>query len=73
SNKVLSYSGMLTIGTQEYHDYHDEFKYQDHIFENEILLLISRYIIKLNLLNYFYSIFLGKNPLFCFEHRLNAL
>ncbi|CAF0801295.1 unnamed protein product [Adineta steineri] len=60
-------------GTQEYHDYQDKFEYQDHIFENEILLSISRHGIKLNLLDYFYSIFFGKNPSFGFEHRLNAL
>ncbi|CAF1392236.1 unnamed protein product [Adineta steineri] len=51
-----------------------------HIFEDEILLSISRYVIKLNdqikqlnLLDYIYSILFGKNPLFRLEHRLNAL
>ncbi|CAF1378532.1 unnamed protein product [Adineta steineri] len=54
-------------GTQEYHDY------QDDIYENEILLLTNRYVIGLNLLDYFYSIFFGKTLSFSFEHRLNAL
>ncbi|UJR22353.1 hypothetical protein I4U23_025415 [Adineta vaga] len=51
-----------------------------HIFEDEILSSISRYVIKLNdqikqlnLLNYIHSILFGKNPLFRLEHRLNAL
>ncbi|CAF0801390.1 unnamed protein product [Adineta steineri] len=59
--------------TQEYHDYHDEFEYQGHIYENETLLFISRHGIKLNLPDYFYLIFFGKNPSIRFEHRLNAL
>ncbi|CAF0848203.1 unnamed protein product, partial [Adineta ricciae] len=53
---------------------------QRHVFEEEILLSISRYVIKLNdhqkqsnLLDYIYSIIFGKNPLFRTEHRLNAL
>jgi hypothetical protein len=53
---------------------------QHHIFEDEILSSISRYVIKLNdstkqfnLLEYIYSILFGKNPLFRLEHRLNAL
>ncbi|CAF1189299.1 unnamed protein product, partial [Adineta ricciae] len=51
-----------------------------HIFEEEILSSISRYVTKLNqqnkqmnLLNYIHSILFGKNPLFRLEHRLNAL
>ena len=51
-----------------------------HIFEEEILSSISRYISKLNdstkqmnLLEYIQSILFGQNPLFRFEHRLNAL
>ena len=51
-----------------------------HIFEEEILASISRYVVKLNdhlkqtnLLDYIYSIIFGKNPLFRTEHRLNAL
>ncbi|CAF5154228.1 unnamed protein product, partial [Rotaria sp. Silwood1] len=53
---------------------------QHHIFEEEILLSISRYVINLNnhikqtnLLDYIYSIIYGKNLLFRTEHRLNAL
>ncbi|CAF1236923.1 unnamed protein product [Rotaria sordida] len=53
---------------------------QHHIFEEEILLSISRYVINLNnhikqsnLLDYIYSIIYGKNSLFRTEHRLNAL
>ena len=53
---------------------------QHHAFEEEILLSISRYVVKLNdhrkqtnLLDYIYSIIFGKNPLFRTEHRLNAL
>ena len=53
---------------------------QHHIFEEEILSSISRYVIKLNdqnkqlnLLDYIYKILFGKNPLFHLEHRLNAL
>jgi hypothetical protein len=53
---------------------------QHHIFEEEILSSISRYVIKLNdhikqmnLLDYINSILFGKNPLFRLEHRLNAL
>ena len=53
---------------------------QHHIFEDEILTSINRYIIKLNdhdkqmnLLDYIYSILFDKNPLFRLEHRLNAL
>jgi hypothetical protein len=53
---------------------------QHHVFEEEILLSISRYVVKLNdhikqtnLLNYIYSIIFGKNSLFRTEHRLNAL
>jgi len=53
---------------------------QHHLFENEILSSINRFIIKLNdqikqlnLLDYIYSIIYGKNLLFRFEHRLNAL
>jgi DNA-dependent protein kinase catalytic subunit len=53
---------------------------QHHIFEDEILSSISRYVTKLNdqikqlnLLDYIYSILFGKNPLFRLEHRLNAL
>jgi DNA-dependent protein kinase catalytic subunit len=53
---------------------------QHHIFEDEILSSINRYIIKLNdqikqlnLLDYIYTILFGKNPLFRLEHRLNAL
>ncbi|CAF1316968.1 unnamed protein product [Adineta steineri] len=53
---------------------------QHHIFEEEILLSISRYVVKLNnqikqtnLLDYIYSIIFGKNTLFRTEHRLNAL
>ena len=53
---------------------------QHHIFEEEILSSISRYVIKLNdqtkqlnLLEYIQTILFGKNPLFRLEHRLNAL
>ncbi|CAM4805641.1 unnamed protein product [Rotaria magnacalcarata] len=53
---------------------------QNHIFEDEILSSINRFIIKLNdhnkqmnLLDYIYSILFGQNPLFRLEHRLNAL
>jgi hypothetical protein len=53
---------------------------QQHIFEEEILSSISRYVIKLNdhvkqlqLLDYIHGIIFGKNPLFRLEHRLNAL
>jgi DNA-dependent protein kinase catalytic subunit len=53
---------------------------QHHIFEEEILSSINRYVIKLNdqtkqlnLLEYIQSILFGKNPLFRLEHRLNAL
>ncbi|CAF4662273.1 unnamed protein product, partial [Rotaria sp. Silwood2] len=53
---------------------------QNHIFEDEILSSINRFIIKLNdhnkqmnLLDYIYSILFGKNILFRIEHRLNAL
>jgi DNA-dependent protein kinase catalytic subunit len=53
---------------------------QHHAFEEEILLSISRYVVKLNdpikqtnLLDYIYSIIFGKNSLFRTEHRLNAL
>lgn len=51
-----------------------------HVFEEEILASISRYVVNLNnylkqnnLLDYIYSIIFGKNPLFRTEHRLNAL
>ncbi|CAF0826166.1 unnamed protein product [Adineta steineri] len=33
----------------------------------------SRYVMKINLLDYFYSIFFEKNPSCRFEHRLNTL
>jgi DNA-dependent protein kinase catalytic subunit len=53
---------------------------QHHAFEEEILLSISRYVVKLNdhikqsnLLDYIYAIIFGKNSLFRTEHRLNAL
>ncbi|CAF4915020.1 unnamed protein product, partial [Rotaria sp. Silwood1] len=53
---------------------------QHHIFEDEILSSINRFIIKLNdhnkqmyLLDYIYSILYGQNLLFRIEHRLNAL
>ena len=53
---------------------------QHHIFEDEILLSINRYVINLNshlkqtnLLDYIYSIIFGRNSLFRTEHRLNAL
>lgn len=52
----------------------------NHIFEDEILASINRFIIKLNdhnkqmnLLDYIYSILFGHNSLFRLEHRLNAL
>jgi hypothetical protein len=53
---------------------------QHHIFEDEILSSINRYVIKLNdqakqlnLLEYIQKILFGQNPLFHLEHRLNAL
>ncbi|CAF3649152.1 unnamed protein product [Adineta steineri] len=51
----------------------DCFPLKNHIFENDFFLLINRYVIKINLRNYFYLIFFGKNPSFRFKHGLNAL
>ncbi|CAF0966737.1 unnamed protein product [Adineta steineri] len=51
----------------------DYFPSKNQIYENKILLLISRYVMKINLLDYFYSILFGKNPSFRFEYRFNAL
>ena len=51
-----------------------------HLFEDDILLSINHYIIKLNdlnkqmyILDYLINIIYGKNILFHLEHRLNAL